>query len=421
MTNFATLWRRKAFTCLLHRSTLPTVSSGTAALLRLHRCNAGSPSSQLQARGPYTSRLNSRGVLRFEGPDTVKFLQGLVSNDIYRLVQEPSPLLAALPTPNQPVAQTQPLYTVFLNPQGRFLFDIFLYRHAPPSERLDKYGSSPGTDATPVLFGDADASEIGELLNHLKKHKLHAKVDFEDVSKDLSVWQRYSGSLTHENLDDEDDEIKNLGWGGAHDPSAQASVEATDKGYRWCKDPRLGSLGFRAIFPSNSVPPMVEADKEVDEIYYVLWRFEQGVPEGCHEILKEKANPLEYNLAWLNAISFEKGCYVGQELVARTHHRGVIRKRLMPINFVDEHCKEAQDTVTGSGAEIIERSTQKKVGDVIAVLGSRGLGMIRLEAAQKDPSHLTIKNLDGIHVKHYRPKWWHADWCPEELQQAAIS
>ena len=49
--------------------------------------------------------------------------------------------------------------------------------------------------------------------------------------------------------------------------------------------------------------------------------------------------PLEYNLVVLNAISFDKGCYVGQELVARTHHRGVIRKRLLPLKFVDDEGK----------------------------------------------------------------------------------
>lgn len=47
--------------------------------------------------------------------------------------------------------------------------------------------------------------------------------------------------------------------------------------------------------------------------------------------------PLEYNLVALNAKSFDKGCYVGQELVARTHHRGVIRKRLLPLRFVDNN------------------------------------------------------------------------------------
>jgi transferase CAF17, mitochondrial len=50
-----------------------------------------------------------------------------------------------------------------------------------------------------------------------------------------------------------------------------------------------------------------------------------------------EAIPLEYNFAALNAISFEKGCYIGQELIARTHHCGVIRKRLMPMKFVDEN------------------------------------------------------------------------------------
>lgn len=49
-----------------------------------------------------------------------------------------------------------------------------------------------------------------------------------------------------------------------------------------------------------------------------------------------EAVPLEYNLVALNAISFDKGCYVGQELVARTHHRGVIRKRLLPLRFLND-------------------------------------------------------------------------------------
>jgi folate-binding protein YgfZ len=50
-----------------------------------------------------------------------------------------------------------------------------------------------------------------------------------------------------------------------------------------------------------------------------------------------EAIPLEYNLAGLNAISFEKGCYIGQELIAWLHHRGVIQKRLMPMKFVDRN------------------------------------------------------------------------------------
>jgi hypothetical protein len=44
---------------------------------------------------------------------------------------------------------------------------------------------------------------------------------------------------------------------------------------------------------------------------------------------------LEYNLDGLHGISYEKGCYVGQELIARTHHKGVIRKRVFPVVFGD--------------------------------------------------------------------------------------
>lgn len=111
---------------------------------------------------------------------------------------------------------------------------------------------------------------------------------------------------------------------------------------------------------------MVEANTETEEENYLLWRLEKGVAEGSIEIPKgtfrllcflEKflyeicqllrlnmfyvgeAIPLEYNLAGLNAISFEKGCYIGQELIARSHHRGVIRKRLLPLRFLDQSGK----------------------------------------------------------------------------------
>lgn len=53
----------------------------------------------------------------------------------------------------------------------------------------------------------------------------------------------------------------------------------------------------------------------------------------CSMLVTGHAIPLEYNLDGLNAISFTKGCYVGQELIARSHFRGVIRKRLMPVQI----------------------------------------------------------------------------------------
>lgn len=64
-----------------------------------------------------------------------------------------------------------------------------------------------------------------------------------------------------------------------------------------------------------------------------------------------EAIPLEYNFVGLNAISFDKGCYVGQELIARTHHRGVIRKRLVPLRFIDSNGKGQKLSLNLCGQE----------------------------------------------------------------------
>lgn len=66
-----------------------------------------------------------------------------------------------------------------------------------------------------------------------------------------------------------------------------------------------------------------------------VWRMLNGIPRYNVELIADKSIPLEFNLDWLNGISFDKGCYLGQELIARTHFRGVIRKRLVPV-FLSE-------------------------------------------------------------------------------------
>jgi len=68
------------------------------------------------------------------------------------------------------------------------------------------------------------------------------------------------------------------------------------------------------------------------DVYHAL-RLCYGVPEGVHDIVAEENLPLECNLDWLNGVSFSKGCYVGQELTARTHFQGLIRKRMMPVSL----------------------------------------------------------------------------------------
>ncbi|KAF5207350.1 Glycine cleavage t-protein family [Thalictrum thalictroides] len=117
------------------------------------------------------SHLESRSVIRFRGPDTIKFLQGLLTNDVKRFTESLGDKKSYLPTPNTSTVSTPPLYAALLTPQGRFLYDLFLYRPSPPDEKLDRTGSGPGSDHNESfdLFADVDSTVLEELLECFKK------------------------------------------------------------------------------------------------------------------------------------------------------------------------------------------------------------------------------------------------------------
>ncbi|MCD7466922.1 hypothetical protein HAX54_004024 [Datura stramonium] len=373
--------------------------------------------SHLENAGPMATLLKTRSVIRFTGPETVKFLQGLVTNDVRRLEDPQADDRTTLATSNVPFVSVPPVYAALLTPQGRFLYDMFLYRPPRADEKLDRTGSGPGPDSGELeLFADVDASELDELLQTLKKYRLRSKVEIENVADDFSCWQRFGQDLAQKSSEEPD--AASLGWGGGFDRSGQSSSQGNNRGWLWYRDPRLDCLGFRGIFPSNTTPPLVEADKETNEENYLLWRLEKGVAEGSAEIPKGEAVPLEYNLAGLNGISFDKGCYVGQELIARTHHRGVIRKRLLPLKFVTDSGKEVEQKVAPR-SEVIDASSEKKAGTVTTALGSRGLGLLRLDEAFK--GSLTVRGLDDVKVQAIKPEWWPAEWLSDQQEETAAA
>ncbi|XP_059292346.1 putative transferase At4g12130, mitochondrial [Lycium ferocissimum] len=373
--------------------------------------------THLQNAGPMATHLKTRSVIRFTGPETVKFLQGLVTNDVRKLADPQPEDRTTLVATNVPFVSVPPVYAALLTPQGRFLYDMFLYRPGRADEKLDRTGSGPGPspDTGEVeLFADVDGSELDELLQTLKKYRLRSKVDIESVADDFFCWQRFGQDLGQNSSVEPD--AASLGWGGGFDRAGQSSSQGNNYGWQWYRDPRLDCLGFRGIFPSNTTPPLVEADKETNEENYLLWRLEKGVAEGSAEIPKGEAVPLEYNLAGLNGISFDKGCYVGQELIARTHHRGVIRKRLLPLKFLNESGKEVEQKVAPK-SEVIDASSGKKAGTVTTALGSCGLGLLRLDEAFK--GSLTIRGLDNVKVQAIKPGWWPAEWASDHQEQTA--
>lgn len=112
-----------------------------------------------------------------------------------------------------------------------------------------------------------------------------------------------------------------------------------------CLDPRVDNLCERILIDQTNSPANVgEAEVEKDSANYEIFRLLNGLPES-NEI--EGEIPLESNLDLLNYISFTKGCYVGQELTARTKYRGVVRKRLIPFLFTENNSPFSQHSEPG--------------------------------------------------------------------------
>jgi len=129
-------------------------------------------------------------------------------------------------------------------------------------------------------------------------------------------------------------------------------------------DPRLPALGMRAIAPKVAV------SAEPGPGAYLATRLDLGVPEGV-DFGSDRMFALDAGLDELHAVSFDKGCYVGQELTARMKHRGTARKRLIVVAAPD-------------GGPLPEPGTQvtansQEIGAIVSTYGARGFALVRLD------------------------------------------
>eukprot|EP00002_Diphylleia_rotans_P034211 TRINITY_DN7331_c0_g1_i1.p1 TRINITY_DN7331_c0_g1~~TRINITY_DN7331_c0_g1_i1.p1 ORF type:complete len:356 (+),score=67.97 TRINITY_DN7331_c0_g1_i1:48-1115(+) len=238
-------------------------------------------------RGWMLSRLSNRGLIHFQGSTVETLLHGIVSNEVRKM---------------RPDAV---IHTGAFHSQGRLLYDLNVYN----AQRLFAPEEKTGDSSSSNYFLDCEKSQISQVMAHFRKFDIRKKVSITDVSEQFSVWQTCSSSMGDEKM-----------------PSLIQSPSIISS------DPRSSLLGNRIIANNKNVS--IDGFTSVPETYYDLLRTAHGIAEGQSELGNGKLVPLEANLDYLNAISWTKGCYQGQELSARTHYRGVVRKRILPVRLI---------------------------------------------------------------------------------------
>ncbi|XP_012251335.2 putative transferase CAF17 homolog, mitochondrial [Athalia rosae] len=330
--------------------------------------------------------LSQRSLLRVSGNETSSFLQGLITNDMRHLQEGAASM-----------------YTMFLNTKGRVLYDSILYR----------------TKDTDVFYIECDSRALTALQKHLKMYKVRRKIDIDDLTGQMKIWALFDpNKLKTEatNLND----TKKIKLEGQIFPcnslknisGQSASSEVVDN-ISIYPDPRFIELGFRIL--TNSATESSDIITRVDqdtvenmagESRYRAFRYRLGVGEGCDDLPPGKALPLESNCDYLHGVSFHKGCYIGQELTARTHHTGVIRKRLMPItlNAVPPEPLEYDLNIWDT--------TQKSVGKLKGHEKQYGLGLMRIVEALVAES----LQVSSFNAQISKPFWW-----PQETSKDRVN
>jgi folate-binding protein YgfZ len=289
--------------------------------------------------------LADRGVLEVGGQDRVAFLQGLVSNDVTK------------------AAPDRALYAALLTPQGKYLHDFFIVA------------------AGDVLLLDAEAARIDDLRRRLALYKLRSKVTLAIASDRFEVAAAFGDGATQAlGLDDAAGAARS--WGGG-----VASV-----------DPRFAGLGARLILPRGTAAATLEASgfAAADATYYDRLRLSLGIPDGSRDLVIDKSILLEAGFDELNGIDWQKGCYIGQELTARTRYRGLIKKRLLPV-AVDGPLPEPDTLIHLGGAE---------AGEMRSGRDGMALALLRLEAVEAAGRDGAVLTAGAVRLTPTKPAWF---------------
>ena len=283
--------------------------------------------------------LPDRGVIKVAGDDARHFLNGLISNDMGK------------------IAPGTACFAALLTPQGKIIVD-FIVAEAEP-------GDGGG------FFLDCPRALATALRDKLTFYKLRAKVTVDDLSEALGVMALWDGAALSE-----------FGLSYA--------------------DPRLSALGSRTILPPDLV---AEAAADLgatltDAAAYDAHRIALGVPRGGEDFIYGDAFPHEADMDQLAGVDFDKGCYVGQEVVSRVQHRASARSRVVPVTY--------DGAAPIGGVPVL--AGEKEIGMFGSAAHGHGLALMRLDRAAEAQTAGTAITAGGVTIRLVKPDWAQFDW-----------
>lgn len=300
--------------------------------------------------------LDNRAFLRLAGHDARSLLQSLVTSDLRLLTAAKS------------------LYAALLSPQGKFqfAFHVVLEPDAKSGEE--------------AILLETSASRSADLERRLLLYRLRAPVTIAPLSSQATVAIVFG-----------DDAAKLAGL------APLPGMTRRDNGLTFQVEPRLAELGVRVYGATLDIEAWLAEHRvpRVDSALLERHRIALAIPEPDTDLVVDRTIMLEAGLDQLGAVAFDKGCFVGQELTARTHYRGLVKRRLVPVEL------ESADTLPGTPVTAGER----EAGEIRSVAGDLALAMLRLDRLGEP------LRADGGSVLP-RPAAWQTDLA-EHLRKAA--
>ncbi|MDR1139046.1 MAG: folate-binding protein [Rickettsiales bacterium] len=266
--------------------------------------------------------LQSRGVIVLYGPDTRDFLQGIITNDINKLDSQ------------------RAIYSLLLSPQGKYLYDFFLIGHG-------KY-----------ILLECENIHLQQIIEKLDLLKTYLRVKIKDVSSLYKVGVLFN--TEHSPV------IRAADTGIQPASHTEVTSDLLDSSVtRWndiaFQDPRHKSLGMRIIHKGEIKQPIG------DFAQYEKVRIQNLIPDGARDMVQNSSFPLQYLIDRVNGISFNKGCYIGQEVVNRMSRQETFRRKLYLV--------EGNSALPNIGTKVTNENNEE-IGELRSSVDNIGLALL---------------------------------------------